>query len=462
VNPADLRKSPLFQSLSDEELQRLVDSAKPVSLRAGKVLIKQGEPGGKAYFIIKGEFDVQKLSGQTLVQIDVRGPGDVVGEMALISHARRSATITARTDAEVLSIPRETFEELLSTSPTAAMTILRWVMARLAQNEALLHQHEKLAALGTLSAGLAHELNNPAAAAQRSASELNKAVSKWQALTHEIETRAHREGQTDWLDGLRREISQRNEAPIKLEALDRIDEVDQLQAWLEANGVRSAWEIAPAMVSFGWSADMLERLKGNPLFDLSIQWIGAGCLVLELLREVEQTTARLSQIVQAMKSYTYLDQASVLEVDVHEGLENTLIIMQHKLKQGVNVKREYAPDLPRIEAYASELNQVWTNIIDNAVEAMNGSGEIILRTYAEGDRIVVEISDNGPGVPAEIQGRIFEPFFTTKPPGKGTGLGLHISHEIIANRHCGQLLVESEPGRTTFRAVLPRKMPAPN
>ena len=174
-----------------------------------------------------------------------------------------------------------------------------------------------------------------------------------------------------------------------------------------------------------------------------------------LLSEVQQTTERLSQIVRAMKSYTYLDQAPLLEVDVHEGLENTLVILQHKLRQGVTVKREYSPNLPRIEAYASELNQVWTNIMDNAIDAMNGKGEIILRTYAEDKHVIVEIQDNGPSIPEEIRSRIFEPFFTTKPPGKGTGLGLHISHDIVANRHHGQLKVESEPGNTTFKAVLP-------
>jgi signal transduction histidine kinase len=183
-----------------------------------------------------------------------------------------------------------------------------------------------------------------------------------------------------------------------------------------------------------------------------------------LLAEVQQATARLSQIVQAMKSYTYLDQAPLLEVDVHEGLENTLVIMGHKLKQGVTIKREYSPNLPRIEAYASELNQVWTNIIDNAVDAMDPStssgraAEITLRTYQQDRDVVVEIVDNGPGIPEEIRPRIYEPFFTTKPPGKGTGLGLHISHDIIANRHHGQLLVESKPGETKFKAVLPIQM----
>jgi signal transduction histidine kinase len=378
--------------------------------------------------------------------------------MALLSRAPRNATLTAKTDGEVLRIPQEAFEKLLSSSTTAAMAVLHWVMARLTQNESLLHQQEKMAALGTMSAGLAHELNNPSAAAQRSASQLREIQFKWLELTHQIERVAFQKNQTDWLNDFMQETSHRFESPLKLDALEKIDLVDQLQTWLESSGIESAWELAPALVNFGWDSESLEKLKNNlspSLFSLSIQWLGTGCLMMGLLSEVLQTTERISQIVRAVKSYTYLDQAPLLEVDVHEGLENTLVIMQHKLKKGVTVKREYSPNLPRIEAYASELNQVWTNIIDNAIDAMNGRGEIKLRTYEEDHRVIVEIMDNGPGIPEEIQSRIFEPFFTTKAPGHGTGLGLHISHDIIANRHHGQLLVESKPGETKFRVILP-------
>ena len=461
MNLHDLRKSPLFQGLSDEELQKLMDMAAPVSLRAGDVLIKQGELGDSAYVVIRGEFEVQKQTGQSLIKIDVRNPGDVVGEMALLSRAPRNATLIAKTDGEVLRIPKEAFETLLQSSTTAAMAVLHWVMSRLTQNESLLHQQEKMAALGTMSAGLAHELNNPAAAAQRSASQLQDSQSRWLTLTHQIESAAIQQGQTDWLNEFIEETTRRFDSPTKLDALERIDRVDELQTWLESNGVETAWELAPAMVNFGWESESLEKLKSNlspSLFALAIQWLGMCCLMMGLLSEVLQTTERISQIVHAVKSYTYLDQAPLLEVDVHEGLENTLVIMQHKLKKGVTVKREYAPDLPRIEAYASELNQVWTNIIDNSVDAMNGKGELKIKTYQADQRIIVEIEDNGPGIPAEIQSRIFEPFFTTKAPGHGTGLGLHISHDIIANRHHGQLTVDSKPGETKFKVVLPVKI----
>ncbi len=458
MNLNDLRKSPLFQGLSDDELQQLMDMAEPVSLRAGDVLIKQGELGDVAYVVISGEFEIQKQTGQSLIKIDMRSPGDVVGEMALLSQTPRNASVIAKTDCEVLRIPQEAFEKLLASSSTAALAVLHWVIVRLTQNESLLHQQEKMAALGTMSAGLAHELNNPAAAAQRSAAELGKTLLKLQALTHQIESRAFQENQTEWLDQFMQDSSRRFASPRKLDALERIDLVDQLQSWLESNGVESAWEFAPAMVTFGWNIGEMERLKDSALFEPAIQWLGIGCLTVGLVAEVQHASERLSQIVQAMKSYTYLDQAPLLEVDVHEGLENTLIIMQHKLKRGVTVKREYSPNLPRIEAYASELNQVWTNIIDNAIDAMNGKGEITLKTYAQDNHVIVEIRDTGPGIPEEIRSRIFEPFFTTKAPGKGTGLGLHISHDIIANRHRGLLTVESKPGETSFKSMLPVKI----
>jgi signal transduction histidine kinase len=456
VNLQDLRKSPLFEGLSNQELQQLVDDATPVSLRAGETLLKQGDPGNTAYVVLKGGFEIQKQSGASLIKIDVRNPGEIIGEMALLSNSPRSATVVAIEDSEALCISQEVFEKLLSTSPSAALAVLHWIMARLSQNESLLHQQEKMAAIGTMSAGLAHELNNPAAAAQRSAALLRGAPGKWLRLTHQLEMQAFKENLSDWLNDFMREATRRFERPLKLDALDKIDLVDQLQEWLETNGIESAWEIAPAIVNFGWDSQSLGEFKEKPLFQAAIQWLGVGSQIVNQLFEIQNTTERISQIVRAMKSYSYLDQAPLLEVDVHEGLENTLVIMQHKLKQGITIKREYAPDLPRIEAFASELNQVWTNIIDNAIDAMQGKGQIILRTYEEMGQVVVEIIDDGPGIPEEILPRIFDPFFTTKPPGQGTGLGLHITHDIVANRHHGLLLVESKPGETKFKVILPK------
>jgi len=434
--------------------------AELVSLRAGEELVRQGEPGDAAYVILKGNFEVQKQSGSSIVRIDTRRPGEMVGEIALISRAPRSASIIAKTDGEALRIPQQAFEKLLLSSAGAARQVLHWVVERLQQSEALLHQQEKMAALGTLSAGLAHELNNPASAALRSAARLQEVQTNWFDIAHKLEALAHADKQAGLLDDFVREASQHLRSSAEVDALEKIDRTERLQSWLESNGMEPAWELAPAMVRYGWTSDSLEILKRRwkdhrPLLNPAVQWVGAACLVMELSSDVLLAVERISQIVQAMKSYTYLDQAPLLEVDLHEGLESTLTILGYKLKQGISIKREYSPNLPRIKAYASELNQVWTNIIDNAIDAMQGKGMLTLKTSSREAAVEVEITDNGPGIPQEIQPRIFEPFFTTKPPGQGTGLGLHISHDIITNRHRGQLLVESKPGETRFRVILP-------
>ncbi len=465
MNLNDLRRSALFAGLSDTELEQLVGQAQTVVVRAGEVLMEQGAPGDTAFIVLDGQFEVRKQIGQSTIKIDVRKPGEVLGEMALLNQAPRSATVRAQRDSHVLSIPQKAFDDLLSTNTTAIRAILHAVISRLTQNEALLHQQEKMAALGTLSAGLAHELNNPAAAAERSASALQQVISDWQGLTNELDAITINNDQAEWIRNLRGEILSRLGSPLKLDSLDRIDRAEELQAWLEEREVKQSWELAPAMVSYGWDPAALEKIRAEaarfPQKDASnliFQWLGAGSQMMSLLAEVLEATGRIAQIVRAVKSYTYLDQAPLQEVDIHEGLENTLLILQHKTRQGIIIKRQYSSSLPRIEAYASELNQVWTNILDNAIDAMHGKGEISLHTYLQDDQVVIDISDNGPGIPPDIQQRIFEPFFTTKPPGLGTGLGLHISNDIVANRHHGQIKVFSKPGETLFRTILPRRI----
>jgi len=231
--------------------------------------------------------------------------------------------------------------------------------------------------------------------------------------------------------------------------------------WLDDHGVEQAWELAPVLVSLGWEVEQLEELTADFPDDklrVVMPWLANGSSSYRLLDEVQSSAERISDIVKAVKTYTFLDQAPIQQIDIHEGLENTLIILRHKLKTGVNVKREYDPNLPHIEAYGSELNQVWTNIIDNAIDAMNGQGEITLRTYARNENVIVELSDNGPGIPPDVQQRIFEPFFTTKGPGTGTGLGLHIVYNIVVDKHHGQITVTSKPGETCFQVTLPIKL----
>ncbi len=455
-----LRELPLFAGLSEHDLDWLIQKAEPLSIRAGELLIEEGSPGDAMYIILEGEFEVTKRSGPQDIAIDVRDPGTVIGEMSLIDHAPRSASVRALRDSRVLKIHDDAFHQLLSTSPSAALAILDTVTTRLRQNESLLHQREKMAALGTLSAGLAHELNNPAAAAKRAALQLRDALAAWERATLRLDACSFDRDQAARVNTLRQEIVERASAPDDLDPLMRSDRESDVQAWLEDHKVDRGWELAPMLVSFGWDVNALDELAAtfSPV-DLPAvcNWLGTGGGVYALLDEVGKSAERISEIVKAVKTYSYLDQAPIQEVDVREGLENTLVILRHKLKQGVNVTRDYAADLPRIDAYASELNQVWTNIIDNAIDAMNGQGELTLRTHAQGDSVVVEIVDSGPGIPPKIQSRIFEPFFTTKPPGVGSGLGLNISYNIV-QKHLGQLKVASRPGETRFQVILPIRL----
>ncbi len=299
-------------------------------------------------------------------------------------------------------------------------------------------------------------MNNPAAAEKRSAAQLRETLVEWQRTASDLATLSLDPGQRETVNGLRAEMSRRAAAPASLDPLARSDRESAVQEWLEERSLDDAWQVAPPLVTFGWDVAALEKLGGEfgDAVGIIARWLGVGCSVYALLGEVSASAERISEIVKAVKSYSYLDQAPIQQVEVHEGLENTLVMLRHKLKAGVQIIREYAPDLPRIEAHGSELNQVWTNIIDNAIDAMGGKGELRLRTYRKDDSVVVEITDNGPGIPPEIKDRIFEAFFTTKPPGVGSGLGLHISYNIVEEHH-GQFKVESHPGATTFQVTLP-------
>lgn len=450
---------PLFRNVPQKDLDWLFGTAEEIDVTAGEVLMREGEPGGSLYIVLDGEFEFTKQSGTGTVTIAMRGKGEVIGEMSLLDQSPRSATARATRDSHLLKIGHEAFRQLLSTSPSATMAILHTVTGRLRNTESMLRQNEKMAALGTLSAGLAHELNNPAAAATRSAAQLRDLLARWQQLNDEL-TRQSSPQQMEVVQALRAEIARRAASPVVLDTLTRSDRESELQTWLEDRGVDDAWDIAPALVGFGWDLPAIqawEKVFTRESLITLVGWLSAGSQVYALIGEIAMSTERISEIVKAVKSYSYLDQAPIQQVNIHDGLENTLIILRHKLKQNIRVTREYAPDLPLIEAFGSELNQVWTNIIDNAIDAMQGEGELTLRTYRQDHSVVVEIADNGPGIPPDIQSRIFEPFFTTKPPGVGTGLGLHISYNIIQQHH-GHIQLTSRPGATVFQVILPMEL----
>lgn len=456
-----LRKVPLFSELTEIDLDRLFSLAEPVKLKAGDVLMKEGAPSDSMYVVREGEFEITKRNNNQDVVLSVRGPGEVIGEMALLDHTPRNATVRALTDSSVFMIGPDAFQQVLACSPSALTAVLHSFASRQRSTERLLVQNEKMAALGTLSAGLAHELNNPAAAARRSALQLRETLAEWQHLTDRVEALGLDAHQRDKVSALRAGMEQHPTPPIVLDALARSDRETEVQDWLDEHDVKEAWNLAPVLVGFGWEVSSLDDLadyfSGEQLSAIA-PWLAAGLSTYSLLDEVRMSAERISRLVQDVKGYAYLDQAPVQLVKVQEGLESTLVILQHKLKPGIHIVREYAPNLPLVEAYASELNQVWTNLIDNALDAMGDKGVLTLRTYEENNRVVVEIADNGPGIPADVLPHIFEPFYTTKGPGSGTGLGLHIVFNIVVTKHRGNIEAESQPGATVFRVTLPLEL----
>jgi signal transduction histidine kinase len=326
------------------------------------------------------------------------------------------------------------------------------------QQEMMLRQNEKLATLGKLSGGVAHELNNPASAALRSTDQLLDAITKLGQAEFSLGQSNLSATKLAVLEPHDQMIQQQAKEPLALDPLSRSDLEYEIESWLTEEGVEDAWEVAPVLASMGYDSSKLSALAqqfDSEEFATVVALLGHRYTTRNLLAEIRQATSRISKIVNALKSYTYVDQAPVQTVDIHEALDDTLTILRSKLETGVQIQRDYAQDLPRIRAFGRELNQVWTNIIENAVSAMEGQGEIVLRTYRQDSWVIVEIRDTGPGIPPPIQGKIFDPFFTTKPPGKGAGLGLSISHNIIVQKHKGKIVVHSQPGETCFEVTLP-------
>lgn len=455
-----LRKVPLFADLPDADLKHLCQIVEEVRLRAGQELFAEGSPGDRAYVIVEGELEIIKGAGGRPILLAVRKSGEVIGEMALLEEAPRMASVRARSDALLLAISQDQLDYLLNTSASASRAMMNTVLARWRNVTAALRQSEKMAQLGTLTAGVAHELNNPAAAVKRGAGQLSGAIESFGEASARVEHLGLSPAQRAGLAGLVDQARSVATRPLHLDAVSRSDREYELETWLEDRSVENAWDLAPSLVSLGYDADGLAELSRQFSADqlpAIIGWLGATYNAHNLLTEISQGAGRISEIVKALKDYSYLDQAPVQTVNVHEGLDNTLLILRNKLQEKITVKREYAPDLPQIQAYGSELNQVWTNLIDNAIDALAGMADpqITLRTRREADWVIVEVTDNGSGIPPEIQPRIFEAFFTTKPPGQGTGLGLEISYNTVVNKHKGNLSLFSQPGLTRFTVTLP-------
>jgi len=456
MNTAELRNLPLFAGVSDEESECL-QHGEEIHVPVGEMVAREGDSADYFYVILEGEIRVSKTYGGQEIVMAIHTPGKFFGEVPILLDMPYFIDGRARIPCRLVRYSKSDFWAMMRMCPSVATEILRTMAARLRGLEGFSQQREKLVSLGTMAAGLAHELNNPASAARRAAAELRDVAARFPSLACHLNKRQLSPAHSDALVRIQREIASRPKPAVPLDPVARSDMEEQLMAWLNRHGVPEAWGLAAALMTAGLDVAWLERVAGEFPADAVgdvLDWIAGTLSMEELVQQVGQSTTRIAELVNAVKSYSHEGRAPLQDVDIHEGLDSTLTMLSHKVK-GVTVTREYDKTLPPIQAYGNELNQVWTNLIDNAIDAVNGSGQIWLRTRREDDHVVVEIQDNGVGIPMDIRPRLFEPFFTTKGVGKGTGLGLIISYRIITDRHGGEIEFESQSGDTRFFIRLP-------
>jgi signal transduction histidine kinase len=448
-----LRRVQALQGLTDTELEWLATHGEEVCVPAGTMVFREGDPATKMWVLLKGEAHVRRSQGG--MGLFIGRAGQITGVLPFSRMKTHGGQGFAATDMWALQIDRSIFPQMLEAIPSMAQRSVNILLDRVREMTRLEQQTEKLNALGKLAGNLAHELNNPASAAQRAASGL---IEELQTYGHQkfllgslCLDKEHLEKIRSWRFRMEEHAKHRPFDPAT-----QAQHEDQLQRWLRDRGVEKTWQIAPDLTELGITTpdlDELSQLLAGPHLDVVLSQFASSARTERMAQAMLDSTNRIFDLIRAVKDYSWMDQAPIQEIDIPQSLETTLTMLQSRLDK-VQIERRFAPDLPRIAAYASELNQVWMALLENALDAMHNSGKIVLSVQLLGDFVVTEIWDNGPGIPEEIQARIFEPFFTTKAPGEGLGLGLDTAQRIV-RQHRGYIHVESRPGETCFQVRLP-------
>jgi signal transduction histidine kinase len=451
---AELLSIPIFKGLPDDQVNWFLSQAQELALKPDDIYLHQGDPADAMFVVLEGQLQARGELGGEVVMVSSK-PGDVTGVLPFSRMKHFPLTGRALTNSRVLRFPASVFPELVRKMPELASRLVGLMSDRIRETTRVEQQRNRLAGLGKLSAGLAHELNNPASAAKRAASQLRDMLKQIKDASHELGARELSPAQKAEIEKLEATLIQKDGPPPDTLTITTLE--DQLDAILRSHGQNDLWQLSANLARKGATPKLLESLFASLDPDTAraaLVRISASLEIAGLLNEIESSTSRISDLVRAIKEYTFMDQAPLQNVDIVKSLETTLIILNHKLKRGVNVERDYQRIPLLVNSFGSELNQVWTNIIDNAVDAMAGQGTLRVRTYRDSDCAVVEISDTGSGIPPDVLPRIFEPFFTTKGVGEGTGLGLDTAQRIV-RKHKGSIQVDSRPGDTRFQIFLP-------
>ncbi|HTU78638.1 MAG TPA: ATP-binding protein [Solirubrobacteraceae bacterium] len=454
-----LRALDLFEGLGERELESWAQAAELLEAVPGTVVVGQGQTAAPVHLVLEGALQALTIDPQGREEpIGEHRAPTWIGAIAAVTDGPIAVSMRALEPTVLAAIAADTFAELAFSQRPVLMRVLRQIRPVANRLTSVEQNRERLAALGTMAAGLAHELNNPAAAARRAASDLAGALEVLSStIGHFVESGIER-AEAQQLVELQREALARHSERGALDALGAADAEEELLAQLEQLGVPQAWLLAEPLASAGLDEQWLARVAAlaGAATGEALRWIAASLGARGLANEISESTARMSELVGAIKSYSYMDRGEVVEADVHEGLETTVTVLGHKLKHTeIQIVREYDRTLPPLTMHGSELNQVWTNLLDNAIGALGERGTITLRTRRDGAALLVDVADDGPGIAPEAQARIFDPFFTTKDVGQGTGLGLDAARRIVTERHRGTIAVESEPGHTVFHVRLP-------